>query len=79
MVAKTLMVASAVCAMAGLPVALPAVSGIPVTLSLGPVDVTFDRDKWIDLDLDPDCFIETCPIAQISFGDTAEPVRLTGR
>jgi hypothetical protein len=68
------LIGCAVVTAASLPFSVPAVSGQPVQLAVGAVVLEFDRNAWIDIDLEPVCLVKTCPLAEIRVGRDERPV-----
>lgn len=78
MLVKTALIAGAAVAAVALPLTVPAVSGQPVALSVGAVVIEFDRNRWIDIDLEPACLVQTCPLAELRIGRSERPVYRIG-
>ena len=47
-------------------IALPALTGTTLTLSLGAVSLDYDSRDGFDLGIETACFVTRCPLAQIS-------------
>jgi hypothetical protein len=72
MLVKSLVVAGLATTAASLPVTLSLVWGGSVTLAVGGVELVMDRHKGIDLDFDPTCFVQSCPIAELRIRESEE-------
>ncbi|WP_300540980.1 hypothetical protein [Maricaulis sp.] len=78
MMAKSFFIAGLASILASLPVTVPVISGTPVTVTVGGIALEIDRRNGVDIDLDPVCFVQTCPLAQLRIGADDAPVYLTG-
>tara|TARA_R110002073_G_scaffold163599_7_gene319761 strand:- start:802 stop:1041 length:240 start_codon:yes stop_codon:yes gene_type:complete len=72
MIIKPILISLALAALASTPVALPIAAGIPVALAVGPIAVTYDREKALDLDLDIACLSSECPIIELRYGASGQ-------
>ncbi len=72
MLLKSLAVGGLITSLICLPVTVPVVAGTPVTLAIGALEISYDRQAGLDLDFKANCLLDTCPIAQVRF-DRAKP------
>jgi hypothetical protein len=61
MVMKSLAIGGALILAVSAPLTLPIMQGKAVTLALGPVAVSYQRDEGVELDLEGSCLIDHCP------------------
>lgn len=78
MIVKSALIACAATAAASLPLTLPLASGQPVALSVGALVVEFGGNNWIEIDLEPTCLVQTCPLAELRIGRGEAPVYRIG-
>ncbi|MHA6288787.1 hypothetical protein [Maricaulis sp. CAU 1757] len=74
MLAKTLVIAGLASAGLGAPLFVPVVSGQPVTLATGPVELTFTARQGPQLQIDPHCYRTDCPVAELRVGPDTNPL-----
>lgn len=58
-------------------VALPALTGRTLTLSIGAVSLDYDSRDGFDLDIDAACFVARCPLARLSLTRREAPPSVT--
>lgn len=69
MVVKSIVVASVLATVSAAPVAVPAMTGTPVNLALGPFEATFKRHLEIDIGVRGECIARDCSFMELAFGD----------
>ena len=75
MILKSLAFAGLATTLICLPVTLPVIAGTPVTLAVGALEISYDRQVGLDLDFQANCLLETCPMAEVRF-ERAKPARV---
>jgi hypothetical protein len=68
MALKSALITATVLLAATLPVSVPAMSGTPVGVAVGPVEVTYDRTNDLEFNLHTTCFSDPCPIFELVVG-----------
>ncbi|WP_300556059.1 hypothetical protein [Maricaulis sp.] len=69
MLVKPLIIAGILSVIAAVPATVPALFGVPVTLSVGPLAAEFQPGEAADLDLVTDCAVRGCPILAVAIGE----------
>lgn len=78
MVSKSLLLAMASAFAAGFTIVASLLSGTPVTLAVGPMEINFDTRHQLTVEIEPACYRTPCPLAELRFGADTDPVyRLT--
>jgi len=57
--------------------ALPALTGTTLTLSVGALSLDYDSRNGFDLDIDAACFVTRCPLARLSLARREAPPSVT--
>lgn len=69
MLSKGVLIAGVLAAAASAPVTIPAAIGEPVSMTLGPFEIVYERNRQFDLDLLGDCLVSECPMFEIKVGE----------
>ncbi len=69
MVVKSMIIASVLATISAVPVAVPAMTGTPVNVALGPFEATFNRHLQIDFGVRGECIARDCSFMELAFGD----------
>ncbi|MEA1943308.1 MAG: hypothetical protein U9P68_13775 [Pseudomonadota bacterium] len=64
-------------ALPALSIAVPAVTGTTLTLSVGALSLDYDSRDGFDLGIEAACFVTRCPLAQLSIARREAPPSVT--
>ena len=69
MVVKTVVISGVLAALSSVPVAVPALTGTPVTLAVGPFEAVFEQYLQVDISMRGECIARDCSFMELYFGD----------